>query len=287
MEIRVLKYFIESAKLQNITKAANKLNLTQPNLSRQLKDLEVKLGQKLFIRTNYKIILTKEGEMLYKRACDILDLVDKTEQEFKNLKDFNGGDVYIGCAESIGIVKIARTAKKLQNKNIKFHIFSGNYENVVNKLQNSLIDFAVVVQEFDISNFSYLDLNHSDTWGIIMKNTSKYAKQKDISINDLFQMPLIVSRQGFTQEMPNVLRQNQDKLNIVATYDLLYNAAIFVKEDIGYALSLDKLINTNDDLCFKPINPLITSNLRLIWIDDKLSDVARIFLKELQKDLKN
>lgn len=286
MEIRVLKYFIESAKLQNITKAANKLNLTQPNLSRQLKDLETKLGQKLFIRTNYKIILTKEGEMLYKRACDILDLIDKTEQEFKNLKDFNGGDVYIGCAESIGIAKIAKTAKKLQNKNFKFHIFSGNYESVLEKLNNSLIDFAVIIQNFNVDNFNVLDLKHSDDWGILAKKNSKLAKRDFIEASDLFKTPLIISNQGFSQELPEILRLNKDRLNVVATYNLLFNAALFVKQNLGYALCINNII-TDDEICFIPLKPKTSSNIKLIYKNDNLSKSAQIFLKELQKDLKN
>lgn len=284
MDIKVLKYFVESARKNSISKAANELNLTQPTLSRQLKDLEFELGYKLFVRTNYNIVLTKEGEILYKRACDILDLFDKTKKEFESLKAFNGGDVYIGCAETIGISKIAKVAKKLQKHNIKFHLFSGNYESVLEKLNNSLIDFAVIIQDFNVDDFSFVDLKHSDDWGILAKKSSKLSKRDFIEAWDLFNIPLIISRQGFTQELPDILRQNKDRLNVVATYDLLFNAAMFVKQGLGYALCINNLIN-DEQMCFIPLKPKVSSHLKLIYKNDKLSKPATIFLNELKKSL--
>ena len=82
MEIRVLKYFLTVAQIGNITKAANSMHLTQPTLSRQLQDLEKELGQKLFIRGNHNVTLTPEGMILRKRAEEIIELVEKTENEF-------------------------------------------------------------------------------------------------------------------------------------------------------------------------------------------------------------
>ena len=100
MEIRVLRYFLEVAREGNITKAAAFLHISQPTLSRQLKDLEDELGKKLFVRSNYSIRLTDEGMLLRKRAEDILHMVDKTTDEFKSLYEITGGDIRIGSAES-------------------------------------------------------------------------------------------------------------------------------------------------------------------------------------------
>ena len=100
MEIRILRYFVETAREGNITRAAQRLHVTQPTMSRQLKELEDELGQKLFIRSNYSMRLTEAGMLLRKRAEDILDMVDKTESEFKMLDDTAGGEIFIGCPES-------------------------------------------------------------------------------------------------------------------------------------------------------------------------------------------
>lgn len=288
MEIRVLRYFVAAAQEKSMTKAAQKLHVTQPTLSRQLAQLEDELEQKLFHRTNYSIYLTAEGQILYKRALDILYMVDHTIEEFDAMKDFNGGNIYIGCAESEGIHYIGRTAKQLQDtySNICFHIYTGNAETVTERLDKGLLDFAVVVQEIDTTKYISLSIPAKDTWGLIMRKDSILAKKSAIRMEELLNIPLIISRQGITSEMPDWFQQNQERLNIVATYDLLYNASILVKEELGYALGFDKLINTGNDsvLTFRPIVPTIESPMRLIWNRSHfLSKSAQLFLEEFKQ----
>lgn len=287
MELRVLRYFVEIAREKSMTNAAQKLHVTQPTLSRQIKDLEDELGQKLFTRGNYHINLTPEGKILYNRALDILEMVDLTTMEFSAMHDFTGGDINLGCAESDGVSLLAKAAKQLQNeyKNLHFHLYSGNAETVCERLDKGLLDFAVVVQNVDISKYAYLDLGVSDTWGLIMRKDSSLAEKKHILIEELTEIPLIVSRQGATNEMPEWLQKNYDRLTIIATYDLIFNASILVKEGLGYALGLDKLINTGEEspLCFRPVYPAISSPLRLIWRKDhQFSHAASLYLEKVK-----
>lgn len=288
VEIRVLRYFLEVAKEENISKAAANLHLTQPTLSRQLKTLEEELGQKLFYRSNYSIHLTQEGKLLYKRAEDILRMVDRTSSEFEAMSEFHGGDIYIGCAESDGITYIAKAAKSLQEKyeNLRFHLFSGNMKMVTEQLDKGLLDFAVVVQSVDVSKYDYMDIPYKDIWGLIMRKDSTLANKQTIDLIDLLDIPLIISRQGITREMPDWFQDNKKNLHIVATYDLLYNASILVREGVGYALGFDKLIDTGDSsaLCFRPISPIIESSMRIIWKQHNiLSKSQKLFFKELKK----
>jgi DNA-binding transcriptional LysR family regulator len=287
MEIRVLRYFVEAAREESMTGAAAKLHVTQPTLSKQIKELEEELGQKLFLRGNYKIHLTPEGEILYKRALDILDMVDLTESEFASMNAFNGGNLYLGCAESDGISLLAKAAKQLreQYKNLHFHLYSGNAETVCERLDKGLLDFAVVVQNIDLSKYAYLDLPVKDTWGLIMRKDSPMVSRAEIPMEELLDLPLIVSRQGATNEMPEWLQKNYDRLNIVATYDLIFNASILVREGLGYALGFDKLVNTGSEsiLCFRPIAPAVTSPMRLIWRkEQRLSKAAELLLGEIR-----
>ena len=287
MELRVLRYFVEAAKEGSMTNAAFKLHVTQPTLSKQIKELEEELGQKLFVRGNYHICLTPEGEVLYKRALDILDMVDLTTSEFASMNEFNGGDLYLGCAESEGITLLAKAAKQLQTEydRFRFHLYSGNAETVCQRLDKGLLDFAVVVQNIDLSKYAYLDLPVTDTWGLIMRKDSPMVSKGAIALEELIGLPLIVSRQGPTNEMPQWLQKNYDRLHIVATYDLIFNASILVREGLGYALGFDKLIHTGAEsiLCFRPIVPTITSPMRLIWRkEQRLSKAAELFLKEVK-----
>lgn len=287
MELRVLRYFVEAAREESMTGAARKLHVTQPTLSKQIRELEEELGQKLFVRGNYNIRLTPEGEILYKRALDILEMVDLTATEFASMNAFNGGDIYIGCAESEGMALLAKAAKKLwsEYENLHFHLHSGNAETVCERLDKGLLDFAVVVQNIDLSKYAYLDLPVAETWGLIMRKDSPMVSKTAVAIEELMELPLIVSRQGATNEMPEWLQKNYDRLNIVATYDLIFNASILVREGLGYALGLDKLVNTGAEsiLCFRPIIPLISSPMRLLWRkEQQFSRAAELFLGELR-----
>lgn len=290
MEIRVLNYFVEMANKKSLTKAAKKLHVTQPTLSKQLKDLENELGQKLFTRSNYSINLTPEGEILYKRAVDILNIVSKTEAEFQTMNDYAGGDLHIGCVKSFGIKIVAKIIKNLTLKypNIKFHLYSGNYQTVTEKLNNGLLDFAITVQNTDTSIFNSINLPYKDTWGILMRKDSYLANRASIKLEDLPKLPLIISRQGFSDEIPNELRNMQSTMNIVGTYDLIYNASIFVKEGLGYAFCFDKLVDTGleSGLVFKEISPTISSPMKIIWLGDQvLSKTSELFLDELKNTI--
>ncbi|MBD3948498.1 LysR family transcriptional regulator [Tuanshanicoccus lijuaniae] len=287
MEIRVLNYFVETANHKSMTKAAKKLHVTQPTLSKQLKDLEEELGRKLFNRSKYSINLTPEGEILYKRAVDILSIVDKTEAEFKSMNDFNGGDIHIGCAESYGITVIAETIKALTKKypNVRFHLYSGNFQTVTEQLNNGLLDFAITVQDVNTSLYNSLTLPYTDKWGLLMRRDSSLAANTSIQLGELANIPLIISRQGFSDEMPNELKNMQANLNIIGTYDLLYNASLFVKQGLGYAFCFDKLVDTSleSELLFVPIEPVISSPMRIIWpINQTLSKSTTLFFEELK-----
>ncbi len=294
MEIRVLKYFLTVAREGSITGAANSLHLTQPTLSRQLQDLEKELGQKLLIRGKYRVSLTPEGMILRKRAQEIVDMVEKTEEEFNSLKNILAGDIYIGCGETDSMKYIAQIIKEIQNNypEIKFHLHSGNAEDVTEKLDRGLLDFGVLIQPIDLSKYDNIELPQKDTWGVIMRKDSPLAKKKEIELKDLKNLPLIASRQmtpkysagsGFLDWFGSEF----ENLNITATYNLIFNAGIMVEAGIGYAITLDKLVNTSGNLCFRPLKPKLESGLNIVWKKYQVfSPAAKVFLEKIQYYLK-
>jgi DNA-binding transcriptional LysR family regulator len=287
MEIRVLRYFLAVAREQNMTRAADQLHVTQPTLSKQLKQLEEEVGKKLFTRSNYSIHLTEEGILLRKRAEDILNMVDKTMEEFQSLDDITGGDIYIGAAESESFCYFATIAKRLQLKypDVKFHLYSGNTEMIAERLDKGLLDFAIIVQEVDLSKYNYMKLPASDRWGVIMRKDAQLASKDFITVDDLLNLPLIVSRQGLTEDYPKIFKEKLDQMHIVATFDLIYNASIMVRKGFGYALSFDKLIDTSEhsELCFKPLFPELKTNMYIIWKKYQVfSPISQKLLTEIQ-----
>lgn len=288
MEIRVLRYFLTVAREQNMTRAAEHLHVTQPTLSKQLKQLEEEIGKKLFIRSNYSIKLTDEGVLLRKRAEDILDMVDKTMEEFQSLDDITGGDIYIGTAESNGITPFIQVLKQLLDRysSLRIHFYSSGIDSIDERLDKGLLDFAIVVQEVDLSKYNYLKIESKDRWGLLMRKDDVLAQKKNIQIEDLMNIPLICSRQSLIQEMPKWFGESLDKLHIVATYDLIFNTSIMVREGMGYALGFEGLIYTGKDsnLCFRPLDPVLVSPMYIIWKKYQVfTPIAQKLLDEIEE----
>ena len=300
MEIRVLKYFLTVAQIGNITKAANSMHLTQPTLSRQLQDLEKELGQKLFIRGNHSVSLTPEGMILRKRAEEIIELVEKTENEFSSIKDTVSGDIFIGAGETKSIKLITDIMSNINKEypQIKFHIVSGDSEDLSEKLDKGLLDFCIFIQPFDVEQqsqkYDYVNLGEKDVWGILLREDDPLAQKKSIKVNDLINLPLLISRQAIKKSFTNnpILNwfgKDLEKLNIAGTYNLIYNAAIMTESKIGYTLGLDRLIKDTVDspLCFRPLSPKLEVEINIAWKKGQVfSKPSKLFLDELHKKFK-
>ncbi len=291
MEIRVLRYFLAVAREGSITAAANYLHLTQPTLSRQLKDLEEELGQTLLIRKSHRVTLTPEGMLLRKRAEEIIAMVDKTQSEFVSLGNTVSGNVYIGGGETRVMKEIATVIRDIQTAfpAIHFHLYSGNAEDVTERLDKGILDFGVLIQPADLSRYQSLQLKGKDQWGVLMPKDSPLAAKKAIKKEDLLDLPLICSRQAIRRhingnEFSHWFEEDFERLNIVSTFNLIYNAALLVEAGAGYAISLDGLTDTSRDsaLCFRPLSPRLESRLAIVWKKDQVfSPAAQLFLDRI------
>ena len=288
MELRVLQYFLAVAREGSISAAAQSLHLTQPTLSRQLKELEEELGRQLMVRGSRKITLTEDGVLLRKRAEEILDLVGRTEREMAG--NAVSGDVYIGAGETDGVRQLARAANRLRRDypGICFHIVSGDAADVCERLDRGLLDFGLLLGDIDKARYRYLELPMRDTWGVLMRRDSPLARKETVTPEDLWDKPLILSRQTDNKSgLYRWLRREPDELRPAATYNLIYNASRMVEEGLGYALALDKLVNTADSgLCFRPLEPRFELGMHLVWKRSRVfSRAAELFLADLREEL--
>ena len=289
MEIRVLRYFLAIAREENMTRAAQRLHISQPSLSKEIKKLEDELGHELFIRTNKNMRLNDEGMLLRKRAEDILEMVDKTAEEFSQLDNIVGGEVRIGCAESYLIKYLARSIKafKAQYPGFIFHIFSGDTKPVAERLDRGILDLAVIVEPPNLSKYNYLSIPGSDKWGLVMRRDSPLSEKEYVTLDDLYGLPLICSEQSIRADFPRWCGEDMDKLNFAGTVNLAYNGSVFVKEGLGYLLTFEHLIDTSEEsgLCFRPIEPTLETNMYIIWKKYQVfSPIAELFLKRLKQD---
>lgn len=288
MELRVLRYFLETAREGNMTRAAARLFVSQPTMSKQLKELERELGAKLFTRSNYSIRLTEAGVLLRERAEDIISLVDKTEAEFKSLEEVTGGDIYVGAPESEGMRAFAEAVRDLQSvyPKLRCNIYSGNRTDVCERLDKGLLDLAIVMGYVDLSKYNYLGLPMKDTWGILMRKDDPLAAKESFTAADMAGMPLICSRQWLEQEAAQWLPTSAGELNVTATYNLVFNGAVMVKAGIGYAVVLDKLVDTGSDaeLTFRPLEGVGQTDLHVIWRKQQaFTPAAELLVRELRK----
>ena len=273
MELRVLQYFLAIAREQSIVKAAKSLHLSQPTLSTQIKAMEKELGKQLLIRGtkgSRKVTLTEEGMILRKRAEEILNLVQKAQREISLSDKVIVGDVHIGTGETDAVRIIAKAARELYKTypGIHYHISSGNAQFVIEQLDKGLIDFGIIFGPIDQTKYNFIEMPFKDTWGVLMLQDSPLAAKAAISPEDLWNKPLIISQQANAQGgLAAWMKKELSELEIVATYNLLFNASLMVEEGLGYAIGLDKIIHTsgNSNLCFRPLTPKKEAGMSIIW----------------------
>ena len=287
MEIRTLRYFLAVAREENMTRAAEILHVTQPTLSKTLKALEDELGKKLFTRHSFSISLTEEGALLRDRAEDLITMADKIEKEFLSLDEITGGELYFGLAESYQIRYLARELRilKEQYPSLRYHITSGDTEQVTEKLDKGLLDFAVICDAPDERKYLWAQFPEGDTWGLILPADAPLAKKDEIGIDDLIGLPLFTSEQGWEGDIKRWAGDKFPELHLEGSFRLAYNASMFVKEGLGYQLSFRGLVDVSEEngLTFRPLFPRLETKLYLIWNRyQAFTPIAERFLSQVR-----
>ena len=281
MEIRELRYFLAVAREGNITRAAESLHIAQPSLSKQLMELEKKLGKQLLVRGKRKITLTEEGVLLRKRAEEIVELVEKTEHEISYDPEETMGDIYIGGSSSESVLSAAAELRK-NYPGIRFHFYSGDAMDVAERLDHGSLDFAVMLEPVDNIKYDFLSLPDRSEWGILMKKNDPLADKNCITEDDIKKMPLIMhQRIGLQNEIAHWAGTDLESLTIAATYNVVHGSPVcFVRQGLGYFLTTrDLLAPTLDpEVCFLPLEPKLPTQLALVWKKYAVfSNAAKVF----------
>lgn len=287
MEIKSLRYFLAVAREENMTKAADMLHVTQPTLSKTLKSLEDELGKKLFTRHSFSISLTDEGMLLRDRAEDLIAMADRIEQEFITLDDITGGDIYFGLAESYQIKYLAREIRILKSRypGFTYHITSGDTEQVTEKLDKGLLDFAVLCEKPNTAKYDYVKFPEADIWGAVMPTDHPLAMKKSIKVKDLIGQPLFCSEQSWNNEIPAWAGDDFERLHLEGSFRLSYNGSLFAQECLGILLTFKHLVECSEEngLVFRPLSPKQTSELYLIWHKfPSFTPIAEKFLAQIK-----
>lgn len=290
MELRVLRYFLAVCKEESITNAAKSLHLSQPTLSKQIRDMERQLGKELMIRGSRKVTLTQEGVLLKERAKAILDLVDRTEEEIRNLDEgVILGDLFISGGESRAVRMLMRAARRIREKHpgLRIHFNSGDTVNTLTDLSAGNAEFGLQFGPVDHSRYDCLQIPYEDVWGVLMRKDDVLESKKQIREEDLRGKPLLLSRQSYDGQMLTDWFNNYyNQIEVAGIYTLAYNASLMVEEGMGYALVIDGIISAdeNSDLCFRPLEPVWRQTHYLVWRkNERLSRAGEVFLSELKE----
>ena len=287
IETRYLQYFLAIAREQNITRAAESLHISQPTLSKQMMDLEAQLGCQLFIRSKKRIELTDDGMYFRARAQEMLDLMNKTESTLHRSSSNVSGDIFLGCGETYALDFITSIYRAMLNEypDVKMNLYSGDADSVLEQLDKGLLDFGLLLSPRMLDKYDYTALNKHDTFGLLMPKDSPLAAQSTVSIEELYNLPILMSRQTWTGNHPIDWKGlDYQKLKIAATFNLIYNATFMVEQGIGYALCLDKLVAESEarNLTFRPITPQL--RMELYFVTKKyqtFSPAAKLFINKL------
>lgn len=266
IETRLLHYFLAVAREQNITKAAQELFISQSTLSRQMMDLEKQLGKQLFIRGKRKVTLTEDGIFLRNRAHEIMKLLENTETALHTDTENLSGDIFIGCGETVAMDTIAGMMAEFheQYPEVKLHTYSGDADAIMDRIDKGLSDMGLLLGPMRQEKYDYLNLHQKDIYGLLMPGDCELAKQETINIDQLKTLPMILADQTFSGHQ-DLDWFGENALNVVATYNLIYNATFLVEHGVGYALCFDRLVNTSGrNLAFRPITPELSVGLYIV-----------------------
>lgn len=290
MELRVLNYFVATAQELNMTRAAQKLLVSQPALSRQIADLEDELGVKLFNRQPRHLTLTPAGQYLYEQAKEILTLASKTKSNLQSSAVISG-DLTIAAGESFAMQRLMNIVSNIirDYPTVKIHILSGDYEFAERRLNTGAVDFAVIIGNLPLDNYASLQLPEKDTWGVLMTKDDPLAKKSAITAEDLVGRNVLNSQQAENRKYFDSWFGNyKEQINIIGTVNLNFNGTLLVKNKAAIMLTLDKLANISDEsnLTFRPITPMLKQPVTVIWKrETNLSPVVDLFLNRLRASI--
>lgn len=287
MDIRVLEYFLMTAREENITKAASLLHVTQPTLSRQLMQLEAELGTKLFERTNHSVILTNEGMLFRRRAQDIVSLAEKAKSEVTQNEDTLSGIISIGCNELKSVQELAKNMTVFQERypKVKFELYSGSNEEIQERMEQGTLDMGLFLQPFGMEKYETLPMRTKERWGVLIHKDAALAQQSAVYPGDLvgtlvFTIHINTPAHAELKKWSGEFARDMD---FGANYNVLHNAVIVARERKGAVICLEQDCHY-DDMKFLPLDPQLSVGSALAWKKRRvISRTARAFLQFLQE----
>lgn len=286
MELKVLENFLVVADEQNISRAARRLNISQPSLSRQLATLESELSVQLFDRGR-KIELTEAGRKLAAYARQITALANKAREDISKQEEITG-EISIGCngLHLAALLPDIMRDFQLMHPGIRFRLQTDSAQSICDCLENGELDFGMLLEPIDISKLDYIRIQKQEYWGLLIRSDHPLAQKETIQAEDLYALRLMVPEDdSLKKELENWMRISMNELDILGTFNVISNAASLVQSGWIGALTIEAACVLFDErkLAFRRLNPALTEHSVVAWkASHGHSRAVDVFAKYLQ-----
>ncbi len=291
MNFQFLKYFLAVAEEENISRACEVLHITQPTISRQIADFEKERGILLFKRGSRKLTLTEDGELLKRRAEEILSLVEKTEGELVENAENLSGTICIGGGELQAVSDIAKKIAEFQKiyPKVSFDFVTATSDVIIEQMDKGLLDIGILLEPVDIEKFNFMRFPQKEHYVLLVNKNSPLSKKDFVTAEDLKNEPLILpSRNAVRNELAAWFGTYFKNLNIIGTSNLSGNKLVMVKHGNGSALVIENEVacsREKDDVFSKPLSPSLEAFSVLVWKRNiPYSVAAKKFIEFVSQD---
>lgn len=292
MENRVLSYFLMIAREESITKAAERLHITQPTLSRQIAQMEEEYGVKLLDRSGRRVSLTPAGILLRRRAEEILSLVHQTERELEESDALMEGTVRVAggdLAANYDFIQLIKEFRAMYPK-VGFDYFAAVSTEIKERINQGLTDVGLLVDSYEFEKYEYLPIGEPRKNGIYMPIDDPLAEKETIHPKDLEGKTIILaSRQDLNAKFKSWAKDSLQTYDLGLSVSLPTNKAIMVECGMGYFVASEGVLPMMDTrkICYRPLEPDITIHTMLAWRRNQpFSLAAGTFIKFLKERLK-
>lgn len=291
MDLRQIKYFLAVAEELNITKAAERLHISQPPLSRALIELEKELGCSLMVRGKRHITLTPEGLALKRRGEQLITLADMTKAELSEMKSGMSGTLYLGHVDSNGPTLAADWIESFRKEypNVTYNLWCGTVDDLTYKMRAGLLDLAITMSPSSSDLITSIPV-FSENWVAIIPSSHPLAKKTEawVTIEELSGNDLIISsRRSREEEARKWFSNTRNEPHFIVKTAHSSNAPKLVVKNIGIALfpaSVAKNIPAGTDVVIKEISPAIKVDYLLSWNNETPPNaLASKFIEHVRK----
>lgn len=271
MNLIQLKYFTAVCEVGTVSEAAEMLHISQPSLSNAIKEMEEEFGVNLFFRQHRGMVMTGEGERLYKMAKELLNRAKQTENIMKDMGK-QRKILRLGVPPMIGSVILPKIYREFlsENPDIHIEITEGGQQELLSKLSEGLLDMIFVpIENFQEKGLSGINIVKTEIVCCV-SSESPLGKKKSISARELAKTPIVLFKDNFyhTEEVRQWFSDSKVKPDIILQTSQLSTIQSLVSNNIAAGFMFRPLVDEKKGFRAISAEPVMEINISIVWKKD-------------------